>query len=58
MTVSTHQLFRERYMVIYDRGNIRYKKFINGCTITKIVAGAFQIYYREAKHFIINLLRG
>lgn len=58
MTISTYQLFKQRYMVIYDHGSTRYKKFIEGCSLTKIIAGSIQVYFYSVKDSITKLLRG
>lgn len=56
MTISTYQLFKNRYMIIYDRKNTRYKKFTEGASVIKIIAGAIQIYAKELKNSVIKLL--
>jgi len=58
MTVSTYQLYRDRFMIVYDYKNIRYKKFTRGASLVKIIAGAVQIYFRVVKNSITKLLRG
>jgi hypothetical protein len=54
MRISTYQLFRNDFLIIYDSGNIRYRKFVNKLTMLKIIIGSLQVVFHNLIQKIIK----